>query len=364
MTGSPHDRAPRTVVALPARDEEARLGPCLEALFGGTARPDAAVVLLNNCTDGSEHIAHDFAGRLPVHVIACRLPPELAHAGHARALAMRHADAMCGDGDVLLTTDADGVVARDWLAGTLAAFAAGAEAVCGRAVIDPADALLIPAHLHEDDARETTLTRLLDEIAARIDPDDADPWPRHTEHSGASIAVRCGLYRRAGGLPACESGEDRAFVEALQRLDTRVRHAPDVVVTVSGRTEGRARDGMADAIRRRIMRQDELTDERLEPAWHAWRRVQLRARARGLRAQGGRVAAGELAADLGLDGAVVEGLLRGPHFGAAWSSLSALSPRLARRRVAFAALPAEIEAATRLLDALRRVPARQLLDAR
>lgn len=361
MTGSPRDRAPRTVVALPARDEEARLGPCLEALFGGTARPDAAVVLLNNCTDGSERVAHDFAGCLPVQVIACRLPPELANAGHARALAMRHADAMCGDGDVLLTTDADGVVAPGWLAGNLAAFAAGAEAVCGRAVIDPADALLIPAHLHEDDARETTLTRLLDEIAARIDPDDADPWPRHTEHSGASIAVRCGLYRRVGGLPACESGEDRAFIEVLQRLDARVRHAPDVVVTVSGRTEGRARNGMADAIRRRIMRQDELTDERLEPAWHAWRRVQLRARTRRLRAQGGRVAAGELAADLGLDDAVVAGLLRGPYFGAAWSSLSALSPRLG---VAFAALPAEIEAATRLLDVLPRVPARQLLDAR
>ncbi len=369
MTGFPHDRAPRTVVALPARDEEAQLGPCLEALFGGTARPDAVVVLLNNCTDGSERIAHDFAGRLPVHVIARRLPPELANAGHARTLAMRHADAMCEDGDVLLTTDADGVVAPGWLAGNLTAFAAGAEAVCGRAVIDPADALLIPAHLHEDDARETTLTRLLDETAARIDPDDADPWPRHTEHSGASIAVRCGLYRRAGGLPACASGEDRAFVEALQRLDARVRHAPEVVVTVSGRTQGRARDGMADAIRRRILRQDELTDERLEPAWHAWRRVQLRARARQvwarrLWAQGGRTPPGELAVDLGLDGAVVEGLLRGRYFGAAWSSLSALSPRLARRRVAFAALPAEIEAATRLLGALRRVPARQLLDAR
>ncbi len=364
MTAPSRDRASRTVVALPVRDEEARLGPCLEALFGGTARPDAAIVLLNNCTDGSECIAHEAAERLPVHVIACRLPPELANAGHARTLAMRHADAMCEPHDVLLTTDADGVVAPGWLAANLAAFAAGAEAVCGRAVIDPVEALLIPAHLHEDDARETTLTRLLDEIAARIDPDPADPWPRHTEHSGASIAVRCGLYRRASGLPPRASGEDRAFVEALQRLDARLRHAPDAFVTVSGRTEGRARNGMADAIRRRIMRQDDLTDERLEPAWSAWRRVLLRARARRLWVRGGHTPPGDLAADLGMDGAVVEGLLRGPYFGAAWSALSALSPRLARRRVAFTALPAEIEAATRLLDGLRRAPAALLLDAR
>ncbi len=349
-------------MALPVRDEEDRLGPCLAALFDGSVRPDAVVVLLNNCSDGSERITREAAGRWPVHPLACRLPPEQANAGHARALAMRHADALCGDGDVLLTTDADGVVAPGWLAANLAAFAGGAEAVCGRAVIDPVEALLIPAHLHEDDARETRLTTLLDEIASRLDPDEADPWPRHTEHSGASIAVRCALYRRAGGLPACESGEDRAFVDALQRLDARVRHASDAVVTVSGRTEGRARDGMADAIRRRIMRQDELTDDRLEPARDAWRRVVLRAGARAAWAQGGTGCG--LAHDLGLGAAVVSDLLGGAHFGAAWAALSALSPRLVRRRVAFAALAGEIEVATGLLAGLGRVEAPLLLDAR
>ncbi len=354
----------RAVVAIPVRDEEARLGPCLAALFGGSVRPDAVVVLLNNCGDGSERIAHDAAGRWPVHPVACRLPPERANAGHARALAMRHADSLCGDGDVLLTTDADGVVAPGWLAANLAAFADGAEAVCGRAVIDPVEALLIPAHLHADDARETRLTALLDEIASRVDPDAADPWPRHTEHSGASIAVRCALYRRAGGLPACESGEDRAFIDALQRLDARVRHAPDVVVTVSGRTEGRARDGMADAIRRRIMRQDELTDERLEPARDAWRRVALRAGARRAWGRGDCPEVAGLAADLGLGAAVVRALLDGAHFGAAWAALSALSPRLVRRRVAFAALAGEIEVAAGVLSGLGRTPSPLLLGAR
>lgn len=351
----------RAVVAVPVRDEEARLGPCLEALFGGSVRPDAVVVLLNNCTDGSEAIAREAAGRWPVRPVVVGLPPARAHAGHARALAMRHADALCGAGDVLLTTDADGVVAPGWMAANLAAFGAGAEAVCGRAVIDPGEALLIPAHLHEDDAREVLLTTLLDEIASRVDPDAADPWPRHAEHSGASLAVRCAVFRRVGGMAERESGEDRAFVDALLRVDARVRHACGAVVTVSGRTQGRARDGMADAIRRRMMRQDEMTDERLEPARDAWRRVGLRARARAAWA-GGAADAG-LAGALGVAGDVVGGMLRGEHFGGAWAALSEASPVLARRRVAFAALPAEIAVAEGLLAGLADMQAPLLLGA-
>jgi hypothetical protein len=103
--------------------------------------------------------------------------------------------------------------------------------------------------------------KLLDQIHALLDPDPFDPWPRHTEHSGASLAVTLEAYRRAGGIPPMAVGEDRAFAEALRRVDAHIRHAPTVRVIVSGRIIGRAAGGMADTICRRLTRPDEMLDE-------------------------------------------------------------------------------------------------------
>ena len=92
-------------------------------------------------------------------------------------------------GGFLLISDADGRVSPNWLAANLAALRAGADAIAGRAELDPADAGQIPARLHEDDARECAYDQLLDQTHALLDPDPFDPWLRHTEHSGASLAV-------------------------------------------------------------------------------------------------------------------------------------------------------------------------------
>jgi hypothetical protein len=152
----------------------------------------------------------------------------------------------------------------------------GADAIAGRIEIDPVEAVLIPSRLHEDDARECAYADLLDQIDAAINPELSDPLPRHTEHSGASIAVTLSTYRRAGGIPPLALGEDRAFFAALRRIDARIRHAPEVRVMVSGRTMGRAAGGMADTIRRRMINPDETLDDRLEPALDALRRAELR----------------------------------------------------------------------------------------
>ena len=100
--------------------------------------------------------------------------------------------------------------------------------------LDIEDVKQLPTRLQEDDARECEYDQLLDEIRSKLDLDSADPCPRHTEDSGASIAVTLDAYLRVGGFPLVLVGEDKAFIAALRRLDMRIRHSPDVCVVVSG----------------------------------------------------------------------------------------------------------------------------------
>jgi hypothetical protein len=248
-----------------------------------------------------------------------------------------------------MTTDADTVVPPDWVTRNLDGLHRGADIVCGRAIIDPVEAAMIPAHLHADDALECQLIALLDDLAWMLDPEPHDPPPRHIEASGASLAVSVEAFRRVGGIPAVASGEDRAFVRALWMMDARVRHDPAIQVTVSGRIEGRAPGGMADAIRRRMVRQDEFADEMAEPAMDAWQRYRLRQRVR--QAWSG-LADPARAGDLALSWASVTNALTDQYFGHAWASVEAASPVLKRRPVRFIDLPAEIEAALMICQRL------------
>jgi hypothetical protein len=337
-----------TVVAIPARDEADRIGPCLFALNQQIQRPDAVVLMLNNCSDATGTIARDMAPRLSfrLEVVTRVLPPAQANAGHARRMAMEIAAAEAGQTGVLLTTDADSTVPPGWVSRSLAGLRQGADVVCGRAVIDPLEAAMIPAHLHKDDAKECRLIALLDDLAWALDPEAHDPPLRHTEASGASLAVRAGAFRRVGGIPAIAAGEDRAFVRALWMIDARVRHDPAIQVTVSGRVVGRADGGMADTIRRRMVQQDEFSDDQVEPAADAFRRYHLRQRVRC--AWGGATDVG-LACDLAVSRASLEAALAHHFFGSAWAEIEACSPRLKRRRVRFVDLSAQIAAAQVLL---------------
>ena len=340
--------ASKVFVAIPARDEAERIDLCLTALNEQSLLPDHAVLLVNNSSDATEAIARDMAPRLrfPLEVISRDLPPEQANAGYARRLAMEAVAAQAEPGSMLMTTDADATVPPDWVARNLRGLHKGVDIVCGRAIIDPLDAALIPSHLHEDDARECHLIALLDELAWVLDPELHDPPLRHIEASGASLAVSLEAFRRVGGIPAIRSGEDRAFVRALWMIDAKVRHDPTIKVMVSGRIVGRAEGGMADAIRRRMVQQDEFTDEQVEPAIRAFHRYDLRQRAR-LAWHGSPDSA--LAGDLALSRNSLMDSLSHQYFGTAWAALEASSLVLKRERVRFIDLPAEIAAAEALL---------------
>jgi hypothetical protein len=346
----------RLVVAIPVRDEEKRIEACLRALARQSRPPDDVVLLLNNCTDGTAEVVR----RMPevshrIHLVECSLDGPSASAGVARGLAMHYAASLIDDG-AILTTDADAVVPPHWVQANLQALQQGADAVCGQAVIDPVEALLIPSHLHGDDAREVAYARLLDEMESRILPDPADPWPRHREDSGASIGITAAVFRRVGGVPRLPSGEDRALIKALRMIDARIRHDPSMRVVVSGRIEGRAPGGMADAIRRRILQQDEFVDDSIEPARLVFLRLRMKRKFKLLWEQPEELTLLQFAKRLAIAPGLVEAAIDASYFGHAWSSVEQSSPVLRPQRVRFVELDGQTEIAQGILRRLSDLP--------
>lgn len=211
------------------------------------------LMLANNCTDDSASIARAFAKANPaiaVHVEEVQLPDAHAHIGHVRRLLM---DAACqrlefsGSGGFVVSTDGDTVADPHWLASMLHEFEAGADMVGGRILLDP-QAALDPATLRHqrcDTAHRLARSRLED----LLDPDPADPWPRHHQHFCASLALRSQAYRLVGGIPEVRFLEDVALVDACRRADLRVRHSPLVRVWTSPRREGRVEVGLSWQLR-------------------------------------------------------------------------------------------------------------------
>ena len=247
------------------------------------------LVLANNCTDDSAAVARA-CGRahpgLTVHVEEVQLPPAQAHIGHVRALLM---DAACdrlactAQGAYVVSTDGDTVAHPHWLACTLQAFEAGADVVGGRILLDPQVPLDLATLRHHrcDTAHRLAQSRL----EALIDPDPADPWPRHHQHFGASLALRSRAYRQVGGIPAVRYLEDVALVDACRLADLRVRHCPLVRVWTSPRRVGRVEVGLSwqlqqwaqhaqDDMPMRVENPDGFVARvqrrrRLREAWHA-----------------------------------------------------------------------------------------------
>lgn len=265
------DPALEVVVVVPVRDEATRLAGALRALVrqrDALGRPldprrYEVLVLANNCEDASADVARAFAERYPshrIHVAEVRFPPALAHVGQARACLMAEARRRLrrvqrgGRLGVIASTDADSAVAPDWLAETLAAIEAGAHAVGGRIVVDPAlddegrpggpapETLARLARIARSDERWRLLGSRLEHL---LDPQPHDVWPRHHQHFGASLALTTEAYDLAGGVPAVPFLEDEALVRAMRRRDLRVRHSPRVRIRTSSRLHGRVAVGLS-----------------------------------------------------------------------------------------------------------------------
>lgn len=257
----------RAIVVVPVRNEELTLGCTLEALRlqkDAVSRPLAyetyeILLLLNNCTDHSEQIAKSFQRRHPdlrLHVAHQTFPDEMAHVGTARSLLMQSAcRRLAGNGGAsgaILSTDADTTVGPHWVERSLYHPDQGADVVGGVIQLHPAD-LDDMAETYPETYRADHMDREYQQQVAQLeslfDPDLHDPWPRHLEHFGASLACTQEIYERAGGLPAVKHLEDVAFIDAVRRVDGRVRHAIDVSVRTSGRLHGRVEVGLSGQLR-------------------------------------------------------------------------------------------------------------------
>lgn len=250
-------------VAIPARNEEASIGPALRALAQQRQRDGApfaytrydVIVFANDCDDATVARAREVAGAhtgFALHVVAGALPPRDAHVGTARKAVMdvaarRFFEAGRPRGTVA-TTDADTIVDAGWIAETVAE-AGEADAVMGRILLAPGERERLSAQMRRLYLRDMAYRRVVAELEALRDPVACDPLPRHGQHYGASFAVSAGAYARAGGVPPRPVLEDLAFFQALQRIDARVRHSTRVRVATSARTLARVEGGFATFLR-------------------------------------------------------------------------------------------------------------------
>lgn len=244
MTLPTPDSSLKACVVVPARNEEALISSCLEALAAQTGVEPSeyeVLLILDRCTDRTEARVRGVARNHPslgLHLLEG--PGE--GSGPARRVGM---DAACArllrvgrPQGLIACTDADTVVASDWLAAQLIALSRGARAIGGR--IELADDGSLPARVARSHSEQGRLRheRLLS------DPDTRGVT-QHWQFSGASLGLAAELYRQIGGLEPLAALEDEGLERVLRRQHIPIERLRSVRVTTSPRLEGRAQRGLS-----------------------------------------------------------------------------------------------------------------------
>jgi glycosyltransferase involved in cell wall biosynthesis len=211
-------------VVVPAHDEEELLPACLAALWRACDQipriPVHLIVVADTCQDGTAERARQ-AGATTITIHARSV-------GAARAAGMRAALHRVTQtrplATWLATTDADTLVAPDWLARQLSYANQGWEAVTGTVTV---------ADWSEHPAQTSSV------FAARYRHDSGS----HPHVHGANLGVNAEAYLAAGGFPPLRTGEDHALVARLTAAGRKILPATDVTVVTSARRQARAPHG-------------------------------------------------------------------------------------------------------------------------
>lgn len=244
MTLPPPNPALRICVVVPARNEEELIGSCLRALGGqeGVSYKEYEVLLvLDGCTDGSEACVRDLAASYPALRLYLLDGPGKG-SGHARRVGMETAcDRLHAVGRphaLISSTDADTIVAPDWISAQLAAAECGARAIGGR--IELADDGTVPKAL-----LEWHLTRGNSRYRKLLSEPAPSGKTEHWQFSGASMALTSAVYRKVGGLEPRDALEDEQLERVLREHGIPIERLLSVRVTTSARLVGRAGQGLA-----------------------------------------------------------------------------------------------------------------------
>lgn len=227
-TTAPVRQIPRAIVTVvPAHNERERLAACLAALRRAAGRvpvPVATIVVLDACSDGTEHAIPDAPGLAgPLHVVEV----DFRNVGAARAAGFAASGRIGRDDVWFATTDADSVVPDEWYLEQLA-HAAAHDVVAGTVRVD------WTCH--------TAGTRSRYEARYRRRPDGR----QHGHVHGANLGLRADLYGRIGGFAPLPVSEDVDLVTRAAAAGARIAWHDGNVVTTSDRRDPRARGGFGD----------------------------------------------------------------------------------------------------------------------
>lgn len=211
------------------------------------------LILANNCTDRSVEFIQNFQETHPylnLSVEEVTLSPKNANIGFVRKSLMDCANArlLAQNGGIILTTDGDTEVARDWLAQNIREIQNGADAVGGRILLHDNEMENLDESTFCFHTKDERYHLLISDLEAKIMCAHHDPAPRHHQHFNGSFAITADCYTRSGGVPIIKNLEDCAFFEKLQSMDAKIRHSFDVKVYTSARCIGRTEIGLSSQL--------------------------------------------------------------------------------------------------------------------
>lgn len=255
-----------TAVIIPARNEEDRIQACLNALGRQGSAGVTVILVVNNTTDRTCDMARAAAARHDLHLVVLEHEfPADQGVGTARKIGCDHALQTMPNLRYILTSDADCIVGRDWIARNCAHLET-VDAVCGKVSLIMAEADILDGMDRHFATLEGTYRELVQNLYARHAPGCGDIADTHGEAAGASLGFTKSAYLAVGGFACVQSSEDRLIIRALRYGGRKVRHVHDVTVRASCRLNGRAAGGMSDALKARITGRDYVIDDCLPRA--------------------------------------------------------------------------------------------------